>query len=112
MLTRKYFFEILNKVIVRLKHSKSEEEVRILVNSLKWKYIGRDHSDLVRLNIFGVLHIGDNEKENILKKVWGRRLEISGEINSDQPLPSVVIEMFEMLFLAVAGRIVSSDSGD
>jgi hypothetical protein len=42
---------------------------------LKWKFIGRDHGDLVHLNIFSILHKGNNEKENLLKKAWGRNAE-------------------------------------
>lgn len=40
--TRKNFFKIINSLINRLKESKDEEEIKVILNSIKWKYMGRD----------------------------------------------------------------------
>jgi hypothetical protein len=42
-LARSQFFNILSGMVEKLKESKEEEEIKIILNSLKWKYLARDH---------------------------------------------------------------------
>ena len=49
----------------------------MLMSALKWRFTGRDHGDLANLDLFKVLHRGNNEKDNKLRKVWGRKIEES-----------------------------------
>lgn len=109
--SRKYFFEILASLVQRLKSAKDEKHIKTLLTTLKWKYTGRDHRDLADLNIFAVLHRGNGDKDNKLKKAWGRRLQPSLDSIDDQGVSKDVVELFEQLFLAVAGRIVEPDFG-
>lgn len=83
-----------------------------MLNALKWTYTARDHKELVQLGLFSTLHKGSNDKDNLLKKTWGRKLHISSEYIDDQELNHDVIDTFEQLFLTVTGRVVQKDGED
>jgi hypothetical protein len=51
-LSKKSFFEILNVLVQKLKIFKDEGEIKTILGAIKWKYVARDHADLVNLNIF------------------------------------------------------------
>ena len=82
-------------MIQRLKVSKDEKEIKAILNALKWKFTGRDHGDLVKLNIFTLLHKGNGEKDNKLRKAWGRKVEADCTSADDQSVSKAVLEMFE-----------------
>lgn len=111
-LSGKFFFQIIKSLVDRLKPCKSEKHIKVLLNALKWTYSARDHKELVQLGLFSILHKGNNEKDNLLKKAWGRNLKISADHIDDQELNHDVIDTFEQLFLTVAGRVVQKDEGD
>jgi hypothetical protein len=46
------FFEIFGAILNRLKQTKEKEEAMSLLNAIKWKFLGRDHTRLLNLNIF------------------------------------------------------------
>jgi len=79
---------------------------------LKWKYTGRDHEELCKLNIFQVLHRGNNDKDSLIKNAWGKSVPDLNQSIDQQSLSKSLLELFEQLFLAVAGRIVEPDFGD
>jgi len=110
--SRKYFFEILGALVQRLKVSKDPQEIKSILDALKWKYAGRDHGDLAQLKVFAVLHRGNGEKDNKLRQAWGRKVSPTPDSVDDQSLSKDVLELFEHLFLTVAGRIVEPDFGD
>lgn len=107
--SRQHFFEILGSLVARLKASKVEKEIKVLLNAFKWSYTARDHGELVQLNLFSVLHKGSNDADSLLKKSWGRKVKIDCSSLDDQALNKDVLEMFEQLFLTVAGRVVQPD---
>ena len=42
---------------------------------MKWKFTGGDHPELENLNLFKILHKGNGDKDDILRKAWGRKVE-------------------------------------
>ena len=97
---------------MQLKDSDDETEIKAILNSLKWKYLARDHASLRNLEVFKVLREGNCKKENKLKKSWGRPLKqevISSE--SDKKLTKEVIDVFEQIFFFTVGRIIKPDTG-
>ena len=109
---RENFFQILKGLMKQLRESKEESEIKAILNSLKWKYLARDHASLKSLEIFKVLHEGDGKKDNKLKKAWGRPLKqevVSSE--NDKKLTKEVIDVFEQVFLTSVGRIIKPDTG-
>ena len=70
--SKKYFFDIIGLLINKLKNSNNEDEIKFLLNSLKWSYTARDHHELASLQFFKILHKGNNTPDNLFKKAWGR----------------------------------------
>jgi hypothetical protein len=111
-LARVNFFEILKGLVNQLKDSTEDEEIKAILNSLKWKYLARDHADLRKLDIFRILHEGNGKKDNKLKRSWGRPLKQELFANeSDKKLTKEVIDVFEQIFLLTVGRIIKPDQG-
>lgn len=111
-LSRQYFFAVLSNVVMRLKESKDEDEVRHLIDALKWKYAASDHEFLVSLNVFAVLHRGNGEWENMIRKSWGK--SAGGALlkkEEEQSIQQTAYNVFEMIFMQVASRITESDLG-
>lgn len=79
----------------RLKTSKDEKQIKELIGALRWKFTGRDHRNLANLNLFTVLHRGNNDKDNLLKKAWGRNITLNPESISEQSISKDVLEFFE-----------------
>lgn len=77
--------------------SNEENEIKALLNSLKWKYLARDHNQLKNLNIFKVIHEGDGtKKDNKIKKAWGRNIKQNVIDNdSEKNLTKEVIDIFQ-----------------
>jgi hypothetical protein len=51
--TRMYFFQILHQIVKRLKESTNKAQIKyFLKNTLEWKFMGRDHKNLLELGIF------------------------------------------------------------
>lgn len=99
-------------MIHKLKESKDEDEIKVILNCLKWKYLARDHQHLHHLEIFKILHEGDGAKDNKLKKSWGRPLKqevVASE--KDKKLTKEVVDLFEQVFLLTVGRIIKPDTG-
>ena len=106
-LARSNFFSIIKSLVNQLKNSKEAGEVKVIINALKWKYTARDHGYLRGLDIFRVLHEGNNDPKNILRLCWGRTIkrsiiteEESREIQQD------VLQLFEQIYILTIGRIV------
>ncbi len=53
--------------------STSSNEVKSLLEGLKWKYQGEDYRFLTEINLFGVLR--GSENEILMRKAWGRSFE-------------------------------------
>jgi hypothetical protein len=74
-LAREGFFQILRGMIHKLKEATEEEEIKVIINCLKWNFLARDHFVLRQLEIFKVLHEGNGKTDHKLKKCWGRPLK-------------------------------------
>jgi hypothetical protein len=111
-LAKDNFFSILRGMVAKLRDSKDEDEMKVILNSLKWKFLARDHHSLFQLDLFKVLHQGDGKADHKLKRSWGRPLKqeiVSKE--KDKKLSKEVIDLFEQVFLLTVGRIVKPDTG-
>jgi len=99
-------------MVAKLKESKEEEEIKVILNCLKWKFLARDHYSLRQLEIFKVLHEGNGKPDHKLKKSWGRPLKqevVTSE--KDKKLTKEVVDVFEQVFLLTVGRIIKPDTG-
>jgi hypothetical protein len=69
------FFEIFGAILNRLKGTNDKEEAMSLLNALKWKFLGRDHTRLLAMNIFQALREGNGHRKNMIRRHWGRFME-------------------------------------
>ncbi|CDW82480.1 hect e3 ubiquitin [Stylonychia lemnae] len=109
-LARENFFSIINNLIKILKESDSNQEINVILNALKWKYTARDHGFLRSIDIFRVLHEGNGEKQNKLKKLWGMNYKsqvVTKE--SEKDLARDVLETFELFYVLTVGRTVRQE---
>jgi hemerythrin-like domain-containing protein len=93
---RESFFSILKGLVKQLRDSSNDGEIKAILNSLKWKYLARDHVSLRNLEIFKILHEGNGKKDNRIKKSWGRHLKqevINNE--NEKKLTKEVLDVFE-----------------
>ena len=62
--------------------------------------------------MFKILHEGNGNKDNKLKKSWGRLIpnKVANSIN-DKKLSKEVLDLFEQVFLVTVGRIIKPDTG-
>lgn len=106
--TRMYFFEILSVIVKKLRDSKDVGQIKFLLkNTLEWKFMGRDHKNLLELNILQVLHKGNGEKDNMLRRCWGKNLLLGKKFSIDeQSISKDVIESFENLLNSIIARII------
>jgi len=73
--SRAYFFQVIGKIVQLLKEASTIKEIKFyLMNALQWKFMGRDHKDLLNLDIFQVLHKGNGSKDNLIRRSWGKYL--------------------------------------
>jgi hypothetical protein len=102
---RTYFFEIINSLLKKLKKTKDETQIKFLLNSLFWRFSGRDHKDLAKLNLFAVLQNGSGDDSNEIKASWGKNLDFLTTDYESPSLQSSLIEIFEQVFLSSLSRI-------
>jgi hypothetical protein len=51
--SRTYFFKVVKRIVTLLREASSVKEFKFyLMNALLWKFLGRDHKDLLDLDIF------------------------------------------------------------
>ena len=110
--TRMYFFQILAEVVKRLRVCKWTPTIKYLLrNTLEWKFMGRDHQNLLELGLLKVLHTGDGSKDNLLRRFWGKNLQLGTKQHLDEQSTSRdVIEYFENLLVSIIARIVDPSS--
>ena len=102
---RSHFFKILKAFVKVLKTSNSVEDIKLIMDSLRWKFSGRDHAEIADLNIFEALH--ESPK---LKHLWGKPLQLDfGEKGSQ--LANQMVNLFEHLYFNALSRLVESDEG-
>ena len=92
-----------------IKQSRDEAKIIRFLAALVWKYMGRDHAQLVKLDIFSLLQKGDGSLKHPIRLAWGRKLPIEYAWDKEQEpdnLPYVLLNTFERTFFNVVSRVV------
>jgi hypothetical protein len=66
------FFTIYKQLLLKLKETKCEQACLNLLDSISWKFGGRDHAMLFQLDVFRVLRFGNGHRKNLIKRAWAR----------------------------------------
>ena len=73
--------------------------------------MGRDHKDLLRLDLLSVLRKGNGAKDNLIRKSWGKNLLLGKKMEFDhQSISRDIIEYFENLMISILARIIDPSS--
>jgi hypothetical protein len=57
---RIYFFGIIKGLISQLQTSNDESDIKMVVSTLRWKFMGKDHAPLRHLELFRALYEGQS----------------------------------------------------
>jgi hypothetical protein len=97
------------------------EEVKSMLESLKWKYHGDDHAFLAEIDLFGILR--GVEGGGLLHKAWGRRMDnafigffsnIRSQLQNkvDCTLVKKILELFEIIVVLCVGKLHGGEGKD
>ena len=122
---RNNFFYIIHGLLNKLVKSKSDTEIRQILNSLRWNYSAIDHKMLNELRIFKILRDGNKESDKI-KNLWGSKFKyeflfkepaVAGVVKTKEQdrkedlalldkiaLSKEVLDVFEFILITSLGR--------
>lgn len=110
---RSTFYKIFNGIISQIKKAEETDEIKFLLNSLKWHFKAGEHEFLAKSGIMKVLREGNGQTDkskNPIKFTWGHSFSYKNQ--EDIPLPQEVLNIFEQVMLATYARIMQKDSGE
>jgi len=79
------------------------DEIKCMLESLKWKYHGDDHVFLAEIDLFGILR--GNENQPLLRSAWGKSFDIANPTKVDANLVKRLIKLFEAVVILCVGKI-------
>ena len=68
---RSHFFKVLKVLVEVLRTSEALRDIKLVMESLRWKFSGRDHAEIASLNIFEAL-----KESPKLKNLWGKPIQL------------------------------------
>ena len=87
---RSQFFKVIKKIILKLKISIDQDEIKLLLNVLYWNYKTTDHEDLIRSGVFEMLSKGNGSDLNWVSYNMGNyRWHMHATFDDSQPLLSL-----------------------
>lgn len=112
-LVRNNFFKVLSFVLRDIKASRDKQTIIRLLDAVQWKFLGRDHGQILDNDIFRVLREGDGTHKHPIRFCWGKRTGLKKWDLDEEPdnLQYVLLETFENLFLNIVSRVVDSELG-
>ena len=97
-------FKNLIVVIVKsMATSSSPDEIKCMLDSLKWKYHGDDHMFLAEIDIFNILK--GHESQALLRSAWGRSMNAARLGNVDSDLVKKLLKLFETIVILCVGKL-------
>jgi hypothetical protein len=73
------FFKIMASIVSQLREdSNTDAEIEFFINSLRWRYRGRDHISVSKLKLFETLHKGGK-----LYIYWGKAIKSDFDEKTD-----------------------------
>jgi len=108
---RNSFFKAIRAVLAMIQRTRSKETVIRLLDSLQWRFLGRDHAMIHDSQIFKVLRDGDGSSKHPIRMAWGKRAGLKTWNVDEEPtnLQFCLLETFENLFFNLIARIVDAD---
>ena len=106
------FKKMIQAIVQSMSSSKESDEIKCMLEALKWKYHGDDHSFLAEIDLFGILRGPD--AQSLLRRAWGKSLE--NKLDSvftmsksfkriDHTLVRKLLELFEIIVVLCVGKV-------
>jgi hypothetical protein len=92
-----------------------ETDIKVILNSLRWKYLAKDHSALKHLELFRTLYEGgwfkpEEKGENLIEKSWGKSIDLVVQSSEEgKSMTEMIISLFENVFFSVIGRLIKKE---
>ena len=87
---RNQFFKIIKKIVLKLKVSTNQNEIKLLLNVLCWNYKTVDHGDLAQSGVLQFLAQGNETKLNWVKYNFGNYMShCYSKFEDEMPLESL-----------------------
>jgi len=110
------FKNVIQAAVKSMINSDWADEIKCMLESLKWKYHGDDHAFLAEIDLFGILRGLD--AKSLLRRAWGRSLHSSFDgfflqiktsytNKMDSPLVKKLLELFEIIVILCVGKLQS-----
>ena len=117
------FKNVIIAIVKSMSRSNNIDEIKTMLEALKWKFHGDDHTFLAEIDLFTILRGGDISEENIngnnssslLRSAWGKYFEkismkfyysnIGGTKMIDGSLVKKLLELFEIIIVLCIGKI-------
>ena len=94
------FFQIIKRIVLKIKISRRSNNLSQLVEALIWNYRGNDLNYLAEFNVIEVLQRGDGDRLHPIRLIWGTGGKIADSIAN----------LFEFLFKQVLSQVILLDS--
>ena len=110
------FKNVIQAAVKSMINSDWADEIKCMLESLKWKFHGDDHAFLAEIDLFGILRGVD--AKSLLRRAWGRSLNTSFDgfflqiktsytNKMDSPLVKKLLELFEIIVILCVGKLQS-----
>jgi len=97
------FKKLLVAIVKSMATSNDSDEIKSMLEALKWKYHGDDHVFLADIDLFGLLRGGSEHK--LLRSTWGRSMTNSRGGKSDPVMVKKLLNLFETMVILCIGKL-------
>ena len=97
------FKNLIIAIVRSMARSTQSEELKCMLEALKWKYHGDDHVFLAEVDLFGILR--GNEQQPLLRGAWGKSLHPVSGSKSDHALVKKLVTLFETVVVLCVGKL-------
>lgn len=115
------FKNLIQAAVKSMINSDWADEIKCMLEALKWKYHGDDHAFLAEIDLFGILRGID--AKSLLRRAWGRSLHSNFEgfflqikasytNKMDSPLVKKLLELFEIIVILCVGKLQSKHNAN
>jgi hypothetical protein len=108
------FKNLIIAIVKSMSNSSSVDEIKSMLEGLKWKYHGDDHAFLAEIDLFSILK-GKDDK-SLIRKSWGKKMndQLKKVLTSiktnygptvDMELVKKSLELFEIIVVLCVGKL-------
>ena len=97
------FKNLIIVIVKSMAKSSHPDEIKCMLEALKWKYHGDDHVFLAEIDIFNILR--GHESQALLRSAWGRSLQAARMGKVDADLVKKLLKLFETIVILCVGKL-------